>query len=734
MENSIPYRPNPNSIYSHPSNASPYQSSSQNANAMRSDPNPNANNPYAKPNPNANSNPTSNPNYNSNKSQSSYQRPQPPTGNPNAGYGRDVDEDGMTQKEREEKLFQEKLTIVFHGINTIDDLITLKEQYSQKATQLQSILDKSAIREGEILRNKNRNRDSYKDPALVECRRLQDDIKRRLDEVYKMNVEIDKRIRQYNKIVRNQLDTGDNANNAGLSQPSNYEALLIQNSNITSSINDDEQDEEEDEFEYENSLFEYFDPGSHWCRDCDKMVPKIQDYFEHLHSKDHWKLAPNELKLWRKQSKKPSIAEIISGHNANKYGKVEEKTKSALKGAQFLIPIKGFYCPICSLYMAENSVAEEHLKSAKHNRLYKRFTLYNQDYEHKWSTDKGKALGRHQQSERKRQKEEEEKQIVLQKKKEEMRIKEEKEAKKKKREEDKEREERERGREEREKERHKFNKSLTSNSSDRFRLKDVTTDLKSSKDSKSWSKEKDKHKERSREREREKNKKRIYSSSDDSSPSSSHQRKKRTYFGDPYEDPKLKLKTFVHLTRLNRKTAKRFYCDQLIKLIDRPKDFKLEVKAPNSPIKLEIDVNNDEEVDSKNLKGVVDDILKGLDDDKDVKESIDIKSVIKSDDSHKDVNKEESNDNSKDSLKVVELAQDIKENNANEDNVDNKDKNKEEDNNTVDNKLSGNLSTGSDKQLVIETNVQKDEIMKENESNDDNVNKEEKVIPDIESP
>ena len=33
--------------------------------------------------------------------------------------------------------------------------------------------------------------------------------------------------------------------------------------------------------------YEYFDPGSHWCRSCNLISTNIFDVFSHLHSKKH---------------------------------------------------------------------------------------------------------------------------------------------------------------------------------------------------------------------------------------------------------------------------------------------------------------------------------------------------------------------------------------------------------------------------------------------------------------
>ena len=172
------------------------------------------------------------------------------------------------------------------------------------------------------MRNKRRDRDGFKDPMMLELRKMQEDIKKKLEEVNKFRVEIDKKIRAFNKAIQSSQDPYNLS--ASHDKPSNYEAQLLQNSLISSTDDNDEEDEE-DEYEYENSTKEYYDPGSHWCRDCDKMVSKLDEYFEHLHTKDHWKVAHTDVKPWKKAKRQ-------AYPNASKQPAV--KTKTAIKGPQ----------------------------------------------------------------------------------------------------------------------------------------------------------------------------------------------------------------------------------------------------------------------------------------------------------------------------------------------------------------------------------------------------------------
>lgn len=42
-----------------------------------------------------------------------------------------------------------------------------------------------------------------------------------------------------------------------------------------------------------------------------------------------------------------------------------------VSGAEFLIPITGYYCTVCQAFSGDQICADEHLKSHIHNETYK---------------------------------------------------------------------------------------------------------------------------------------------------------------------------------------------------------------------------------------------------------------------------------------------------------------------------------------------------------------------------
>jgi trichohyalin len=267
----------------------------------------------------------------------------------------------------------------------------------------------------------------------------------------------------------------------------------------------------------------------------------------------------------------------------------------------------------------------------------------NIDYEHKWNSDKGKALSRHQINEKKRLKEEEQKENEIKRKKEEQRLREEKEAKRRKIEEENRRKEREQSREREYKTNKSENNSNGDKPSDRFRLKGVSVDLniKKEKERNSFNKLFGKDREdKKNDKEKHNKRKRCFSSSSSSLSSSSAKpvKKKVLPFSDSYKDPKLKMKPYVPLIHLNAKTARKYRCEELLQLIEESKSKK---KTEKVSAKLEVDFNVhiEQEFEIKELKSDIDNILKNIDDEED-------ECIKKSNDNNKD--EEQTKDTSED--------------------------------------------------------------------------------------
>uniref|UniRef100_T1JHH7 U1-type domain-containing protein n=1 Tax=Strigamia maritima TaxID=126957 RepID=T1JHH7_STRMM len=115
-----------------------------------------------------------------------------------------------------------------------------------------------------------------------------------------------------------------------------------------------EKQEEEIEMEYD-----YFDPGGHWCKQCNQMLPHLHNFLQHLQDKKHIQGMDPYDRPWLPEAlKNPPITKPKKGLIA------------AIKGVQFLKPVAAYYCSICSEFMGDASCAELHVKSKNHNYKY----------------------------------------------------------------------------------------------------------------------------------------------------------------------------------------------------------------------------------------------------------------------------------------------------------------------------------------------------------------------------
>ncbi|CAH2256575.1 zinc finger 318 isoform X1 [Pelobates cultripes] len=118
-----------------------------------------------------------------------------------------------------------------------------------------------------------------------------------------------------------------------------------------------------------SQLFEYYDDGFHWCEDCSSDFQTVEEFLVHLRSKKHLQTVNQANCPWAKKN----VAE----------SKMQAKQTLAvpMKGVEFLLPINGFYCQLCSELLADQTCADQHLRTFAHNDKYKKHTDDNPQYE-----------------------------------------------------------------------------------------------------------------------------------------------------------------------------------------------------------------------------------------------------------------------------------------------------------------------------------------------------------------
>ncbi|RWS27925.1 uncharacterized protein B4U80_12825 [Leptotrombidium deliense] len=224
----------------------------------------------------------------------------------------------------------------------IEKLSQERERYDSQLTSLKALLDKTLKKEADLLRNRPQKTGS-RDPQVIENQKLMADVRKRIEMVHDKHTEVSKKISKLQGETKNEETP---VNNNAEDQPI-VPSIAISNRR-------DENDDDEDD---SDARFEYYDAGNHWCTDCDEIISKMKPYCEHLHSKDHWKKMDSDNEPWKPKNPKLKVAPST------------DRITTAMKGNYF-IPIKGFYCTLCATFTGNGNHAEEHLKTAKHNRAY----------------------------------------------------------------------------------------------------------------------------------------------------------------------------------------------------------------------------------------------------------------------------------------------------------------------------------------------------------------------------
>ncbi|XP_007484024.1 zinc finger protein 318 isoform X3 [Monodelphis domestica] len=219
-----------------------------------------------------------------------------------------------------------------------------RDARQKKMYYLRTELDRLHKQQGEMLRKKRREKDGHKDPLLVE--------------ESKSNNE-----KSHAKSPK-PTDTS--------SQP-----LAKQSSQLA-------------------TVYEYYDAGNHWCRDCNTICGTMFDFFTHMHKKKHRQTLDPYNRPW---------ASKIQSEAKQDNTKRADKITVPAKGSEFLIPITGYYCQLCEEFFGDPISGEQHVKCHQHNEKYKKYVDENPLYEERRNLDRQAGLAVVLETERRRQNE-----------------------------------------------------------------------------------------------------------------------------------------------------------------------------------------------------------------------------------------------------------------------------------------------------------------------------------------
>uniref|UniRef100_H2ZW34 Zinc finger protein 318 n=1 Tax=Latimeria chalumnae TaxID=7897 RepID=H2ZW34_LATCH len=297
-----------------------------------------------------------------------------------------------------------------------------KETRQKKLTYLQGELDRLRKQQGELLRKKRREKDGHKDPLLVEVNRLQDNIMSEIGKIREENEAAEKKQSELDKVAQILgLNIGDKSK-----KPSSSSV-----SSSSSSSRDSQSDKQNSKKERPKSpekisssspfskkkkkkitgqnskpaekpadafaksvLYEYYDAGNHWCKDCNTICGTMFDFFTHMHNKKHRQTLDPYDRPWALHSSTEEKKDCI---------KRGDKITVPAKGSEFLIPVTGYYCQLCEMFFGDQLCAEQHVKCQGHNDKYKKHLDENPLYEQRRNLDRQAGLAVLMETERRRQ-------------------------------------------------------------------------------------------------------------------------------------------------------------------------------------------------------------------------------------------------------------------------------------------------------------------------------------------
>ncbi|XP_015673975.1 zinc finger protein 318 isoform X2 [Protobothrops mucrosquamatus] len=288
-------------------------------------------------------------------------------------------------------------------IEEIEKLKAEQEARQKKLHYLRAELNRLSKQQGELLRKKRREKDGHKDPLLIEVNRLQDNIvkeitqlKMNADAAEKKQSELDKvaqilGINIFEKSRKLSSESKDSSENARIQEKTSD---LVKESKTNSDRfrgKSPKPMESSSQPLQRTSIYDYYDTGNHWCKDCNTTCGTMFDFFTHMHNKKHRQTLDPYNRPWAAKTQIETKQEVT---------KRIDKIPVPAKGSEFLIPVTGYYCQLCSEFFGDQISAEQHVKSHLHNEKYKKHVDENPLYEERRNLDHQAGLSVIQETER----------------------------------------------------------------------------------------------------------------------------------------------------------------------------------------------------------------------------------------------------------------------------------------------------------------------------------------------
>jgi len=241
--------------------------------------------------------------------------------------------------------------------------------------QLQTLIDRTVTKENEIKRN-------FKGQSLSENKEFVDNMKLRTDAQRKLD-DMRKDYEFKDTIIKKMMEPR-------VEQVEKQEEEEGQGSNQVAPGVTDFLSQREEVLEETDDKYEFFDGGEHWCQSCNFFGGNVKEFLEHLQTEDHFTTSSSKQAApWPMIRRNPS--------------KAPDRSLVAIKGSQFIIPCKGYYCAICRMFCGDIESGEEHLYSLMHNKSMIKFGITKPEYEFIFNKDKMAAKNKAEADRRKKE-------------------------------------------------------------------------------------------------------------------------------------------------------------------------------------------------------------------------------------------------------------------------------------------------------------------------------------------
>uniref|UniRef100_UPI003590263E zinc finger protein 318-like n=1 Tax=Myxine glutinosa TaxID=7769 RepID=UPI003590263E len=249
-----------------------------------------------------------------------------------------------------------------------ENLVRETQERQKRLACLEQELKKLRKQQGEVERIKRKEKDGHKDPALLALGLLQKDVAEQIALTRRQVAAAAQRQTELDKTGVPSLD--QDAKKPMTIDLTDLEDQKTKEKGILT----------KNEKKVEKSEGEYFDGGTHWCKLCNSLFVNFHDLFSHLHTKKHRQFEDVLERPWTSMMKS-NVVPPFPNCNVKRALSIGILNEGQIaRGAEFMMPVKAFYCKLCKEFSGDASCATRHVRSIKHNLEFQKYATKVPNY------------------------------------------------------------------------------------------------------------------------------------------------------------------------------------------------------------------------------------------------------------------------------------------------------------------------------------------------------------------